>query len=145
MKRTLTEQRHTYREPEDGELNCRVEFRRRQDVPEPGGGTHPMYTDMFKTWGKFRQVSGSAYLQSMQVQETITHTITIRYRKITSDMEAVIDGSIYRVVRAGELSGQNEQKTFAYIELKELGAETPDDPPPGESTFYGGYGYGNAR
>ncbi|HGW6102657.1 TPA: phage head closure protein [Citrobacter werkmanii] len=136
MKRTLTEQRQTYREPEDGELNCRVEFRTRQDVPAPGGGTQPAYTSEFKTWGKFRQVSGSAYLHSMQVQETITHTITIRRRKVTNDMEAVIDGTAYRVVRAGAM---NEGKTFTYIELKELGAETPDDLPAGSSTFYGGY------
>lgn len=145
MKRTLTEQRQTYREPEDGELDCRVEFRARQDVPATNGGTQPVYTSMFKTWGKFRQVSGSAYLHSMQVQETITHTLTIRRRKITTDMEAVIDGSVYRVVRSGSLNGQGEPNTFTHIELKELGAEVPDDPPPGESTFYGGYGYGNAR
>lgn len=140
MKRTLTEQRQTYREPEDGELDCRVEFRTRQDVPAPGGGTQPLYTSEFKTWGKFRQVSGSAYLHSMQVQETITHTITIRRRKVNNDMEAVIDGNVYRVVRAGAM---NEGKTFTYIELKELGAESPDNPPPGGSTFYGGY-HGNA-
>ncbi|EKN2322773.1 phage head closure protein [Salmonella enterica] len=138
MKRSLTEQRKTYREPEDGELDCRVEFRTRHDAPSPGGGTQPVYTSTFKTWGKFRQVSGSAYLHSVQVQETITHTVTIRYRRVTNDMEAVIDGSVYRVMRAGAMNGE---KNFIYIELKELGAETPDDPPPGlsQSTFYGGY------
>lgn len=137
MKRTLTEQRQTYREPEDGELDCRVEFRIRQDVPAPSGGTRPVYTNMFKTWGKFRQVSGSAYLHSMQINEVISHTIAIRHRKVTTDMEAVIDGSVYRVMRAGAM---NDGKTFTYIELKELGAETLNDPPLGESTFYGGYG-----
>lgn len=144
MKRTLTEQRQTYREPEDGELDCRVTFRTRQDLPAPGGGTQPVYIDIFKTWGKFRQVSGSAYLHSMQVQEIITHTLTIRYRKVTNDMEVVIDDSVYRVVRAGALNGQGESRTFTHIELKELGAETPDDPPVGRSTFYGGYD-GNSR
>ncbi|MDU1063062.1 MAG: phage head closure protein [Leclercia adecarboxylata] len=142
MKRTLTEQRKTYREPEDGELDCRVNFRTREDVPNPSGGTSPIYRETFRTWGKFRQVSGSAYLHSMQVSEAITHTLTIRRRKITSDMEAVIDGDVFRVVRAGALNGD---KTFTHIELKELGAESPEDPPLGESTFYGGYNHGNAR
>ncbi|SAF46558.1 phage head closure protein [Enterobacter kobei] len=142
MKRQLNEVNATYRLPQPGELNERLQFRTRQDVPEPGGGTEPVYTKTFECWGRVRQVSDSAYLNSMQTDEKITHVIVIRRRSdITNSMEVVRGGSVYRVVRAGAL---NDGKRFTRISVKELGAEVPDDPPLGESTFYGGYN-GNAR
>lgn len=142
MKRSLTEINATYRLPQPGELNERLLFRVRQDVPAPGGGTSPVYTTSFYAWGRVRQVSDSAYLHSMQTDEKITHVIVIRRRTdITSDMEIVLDGSVYRVVRVGKL---NDGRRFTRISVKELGADTPDDPPPGLSTFYGGYD-GNTR
>ncbi|MDK9356711.1 phage head closure protein [Lelliottia wanjuensis] len=140
MKRSLTEVNATYRLPQPGELNERLHFRTRQDVPAPGGGTEPVYTKTFECWGRVRQVSDSAYLNSMQTDEKITHVIVIRRRTdITNSMEVVRDGSVYRVVRVGTL---NNGKQFSRISVKELGSETPDNPPSGESTFYRGYGYG---
>lgn len=142
MKRKLTEINATYRLPQPGELNERLEFRTRQDVPAPNGGTEPVYTNTFSCWGRVRQVSDSAYLNSMQTDEKITHVIVIRRRSdITNSMEVIRGDAVYRVVRAGEL---NDGKRFSRISVKELGAESPDDPPPGESTFYGGY-HGNSR
>lgn len=143
MKRSLTEVNATYRLPQPGELNERLQFRTRQDVPIPGGGTEPVYTEAFSVWGRVRQVSDSAYLNSMQTDEKITHVIVIRYRAdITNSMEVVRGGSVFRVVRAGAL---NDGKRFSRISVKELGAEIPDDPPLGGSVFKGGFGYGNAR
>lgn len=139
MKRSLTEVNATYRLPQPGELNERLQCRIRQDVPAPDGRRQSVYTEEFTVWGRVRQVSGSAYLHSMQVNETITHTIIIRRRKgITNDMEILrADGHVYRVIRVGEL---NDGRRFTRIDVKELGAETPDNPPLGQSTFYGGYG-----
>ncbi|MCU6199114.1 phage head closure protein [Citrobacter cronae] len=137
MKRSLTELNATYRLPQPGELNERLLFRTRQDTPASGGGTEPIYTTSFYVWGRIRQVSDSAYLHSMQTTEKITHIIIIRRRTdITNDMEVVLNGMVYRVVRVGKL---NDGKRFNRISVKELGAETPDDLPSGSSTFYGGY------
>jgi|GEM_PF-177063 len=142
MKRSLTEVNATYRLPNPGELNKRLDFRTRQDVPAPGGGTQPVYTAQFKAWGRVRQVSDSVYQHSMQTGESITHLITIRRRPdITSDMEIVLNGAVFRVIRVGAL---NDGRRFIRISVKELGAEIPDDPPQVKSTFYGGYD-GNTR
>lgn len=142
MKRNLTEVNATYRPPQPGELNERLQFRTRQDVPAAYGGTEPVYTRSFECWGRVRQVSDSAYLNSMQTDENITHVIVIRRRTdITNDMEVVRGGSVYRVVRVGAL---NDGRRFSRISVKELGAEVPDDPPMGGSTFYGGY-HGNPQ
>lgn len=136
MKRTQREISQTLRSPTPGELNRRVQFRVRQDIPAPGGGLTAEYTDSFKAWARVRQVAGSAYLHSVQIDETITHTVTIRYRRdVNTDMEAVFGGQVYRVMRVGDL---NDEHRFTFIEVKELGSEDPQDPPL-TSTFYGGY------
>ncbi|WP_449567092.1 phage head closure protein [Lelliottia nimipressuralis] len=141
MKRTLTEVNATYRLPQPGELSERLAFRTRQDVPAEGGGTLPVYTDNFECWGRVRQLSGTAYLNSMQTDEKITHTIVIRKRTgINTNMEIVTGGVVYRVMRAGPL---NDGRRFTRIDAKALHTKEMDDLPQGGSTFYGGY-HGNA-
>ncbi|ELA6496120.1 phage head closure protein [Salmonella enterica] len=141
MKRQLTDVNATYRLPQPGELSERLAFRTRQDVPAEGGGTLPVYTDNFECWGKVRQLSGTAWRDSMQTDEKITHTVIIRKRSgINTDMEIVTGGVVYRVIRAGPL---NDGRRFTRIDAKALHTEEMDNPPPGGSTFYGGY-HGNA-
>lgn len=137
MKRQLTEVNATYRLPQPGELSERLAFRTRQDIPAEGGGTLPIYSDNFECWGKVRQLSGTAYLNSMQTDEKITHTVIIRKRAgINTNMEIVTGGVVYRVIRAGAL---NDGRRFTRIDVKELRVEEIDNLPSGTSTFYGGY------
>lgn len=142
MKRQLTEVNATYRLPQPGELRERLVFRTRRDVPAEGGGTRPVYSDTFSCWGRVRQLSGTAYLNSMQTDEKITHTILIRKRSgINTDMEIVTGGVVYRVIRAGAM---NDGRRYTRIDAKALHAEEIADLPPGGSTYYGGYN-GNGR
>lgn len=124
-----------YREPTPGELNRRVTFRTREDVPAPDGGTKPVYTEVFTVWAKVRPMSGIAYRNSVQIGEAVTHAITIRLRPVNNDMEALLDGRVYRVMRAMDMNGA---RRFTYIEVKELGEDVSASPR--TSTFYGGYG-----
>lgn len=128
-----------YRVPNPGELNRRVTFRTRQDEPGADGGTHPVYTDEFTVWAKVRPISGIAYRNSVQTGEVVTHAITIRLRPVSTDMEAVLDGRVYRVMRALDM---NDERRFTYIEVKELGLDGIQDAV-AETVFGMGYGYGN--
>ncbi|MBU9866813.1 phage head closure protein [Rahnella aceris] len=133
MKRTQREIDQTYRSPNPGELNKRVTFRTRLDTPGADSGLVPTFPSEFDAWAKIRQVSGSAYKNSVQIGEKITHTITIRKRPVNNDMEVLCGDAVYRVQRVLDL---NNEGRFTYIEVTELGPDTA----PSESTFYGGYG-----
>lgn len=125
-----------YREPTPGEMNRRITFRSRQDVPGPGGDRNPVYTNEFTVWAKVRPIAGAAYQRGVQVDEVITHGITIRIRDdISTEMEAIDDKQcVYRVVRALDM---NDSRRFTYIEVKALGSVSISSVP--QSTFYGGY------
>ncbi|WP_455424799.1 phage head closure protein [Dryocola sp. LX212] len=127
-----------YRVPTPGELNRRVTFRTRQDVPGTHGGTDPIYDEHFTVWAKVRPISGIAYRNSVQTGEVVTHAITIRLRPVNTDMEAVLDGRVYRVMRALDM---NDERRFSYIEVKELGLDGIQDAVP-DPSFGGGFGYG---
>ncbi|MBI0275666.1 phage head closure protein [Hafnia alvei] len=132
------EQITQYREPTYAELNRRITFRTRHDVPGSHSGRDSVYVDEFRVWAKIRPIAGVAYQRGVQVGEIVTHGITIRLHEVGTDMEAVDDkGSVYRVVRAMDM---NNSRKFTYIEVKELG---PDQGLPDtgvfQSTLFGGH------
>lgn len=133
------EQITQYREPTYAELNRRVRFRVRHDVPAPNAGRNTISTEEFTVWAKIRPIAGAAYQRGVQTGEVVTHGITIRLRDIGTEMEAVDDKDrVYRVVRAMDM---NNSRKFTYIEVKELGPDQSfPDTNAQRSTFYGGYG-----
>lgn len=122
--RRLTESSATFRSPTVGELNQRVEFRRRTDMPVDTAWLKPEFSGGFKTWAKLRPVGDTVRIDTAQIDNAITHKITIRYREgIDTDFEILHDGMLYRVKGAEKLNGQ---KRFLQISCEEL-TEVSDD------------------
>ncbi|ECF0678872.1 head-tail adaptor protein [Salmonella enterica subsp. enterica serovar Saintpaul] len=111
----------TYILPDPGELNKRVLIRQRVDMPADNFGVEPQYPVAFRAWAKVIQTSATTWQETAQIGDSITHYITIRYRRgITADYEVVCDDSVYRVKRQRDLNGA---RRFLLLECTELGAE----------------------
>ncbi|KAF6661261.1 phage head closure protein [Enterobacteriaceae bacterium EKM102V] len=110
--------------PDPGELNKRIHLRQRIDQAAADYGTEPIYQNEKDVWAKVRQVGATTYHDSVQADDTITHYITIRYRRgITSDFEVVHSGYVYRVKRLRDL---NSAGRYLLLECEELGAVERD-------------------
>ena len=110
--------------PDPGELNKRIHLRQRIDQPADDGGTDSVYENERDVWAKVRQVGATTYHESVQADDTITHYMTIRYRRgITSDFEVVHGGYVYRVKRLRDL---NSAGRYLLLECEELRAVDSD-------------------
>lgn len=106
--------------PDPGELNKRIHLRQRIDQPADDGGTDSVYRNEKNVWAKVRQVGATTYHESVQADDTITHYMTIRFRKgITSDFEVVYSENVYRIKRLRDL---NSAGRYLLLECEELGA-----------------------
>lgn len=124
MKHRLTQSSATYELPGAGDLNKRIHLRQRIDQAAADYGTEPVYQNEMDVWAKVRQVGATTYHESVQADDTITHYMTIRYRRgITSDFEVVYSGNIYRVKRLRDL---NSAGRYLLMECEELGAVERD-------------------
>jgi head-tail adaptor len=107
-----------------GELNKRVTFRRRTDLPNDDMAITPFYSDEFTRWARLRQVGGAQYQGSVQIGSVITHRITVRFLLgLTVDHEAFIslhDGTerVFRIKKITELA---EGGRFLQLDVEELG------------------------
>lgn len=120
MKRapTLTAARYSF--PDPGELNQRVTFRKRLDTPSADFGTEPEDVETFKAWAKVSQTGETTYQGSVQTGETVSHLVTIRYRKIVSaEWELVLpSGEVLRVKRQRDL---NSARRYWVLSCESLG------------------------
>lgn len=124
MKHRLTQSSATYELPGAGDLNKRIHLRQRIDQPADDGGTDSVYQNEKDVWAKVRQVGATTYHESVQADDTITHYMTIRYRRgITSDFEVVYSGYVYRVKRLRDL---NSAGRYLLLECEELRAVDSD-------------------
>lgn len=124
MKHRLTQSSATYELPGAGDLNKRIHLRQRIDQAAADYGTEPVYQNEKDVWAKVRQVGATTYHESVQADETITHYMTIRYRRgITSDFEVVYSGFVYRVKRLRDL---NSAGRYLLLECEELRAVDSD-------------------
>ena len=107
--------------PDPGELDKRIQVRRRVDVPGTNFSLEPTYPESFRAWAKVSQVGAATYQASVQTETTVTHYFILRYRSgITADHEVVLSGQVYRVRRVRDL---NSKGRFLLLECEELGSE----------------------
>lgn len=107
-----------------GELNKRVTFRRRTDLPNDEMAITPDYSEEFTRWAKLRQVGGAQYQGSVQIGSVVTHRITLRFLSgLTVDHEAFIrvPNSAERVFRIKKITELAEGGRFLQLEVEELG------------------------
>ncbi len=133
-KHAFTRTSASYLLPDPGELDKRIQVRRRVDVPGADFGLEPTFPESFWAWAKMAQVGAATYQASVQTETTVTHYFTLRYRSgITADHEVVLSGLVYRVRRVRDL---NSKGRFLLLECEALGTETRrSDRHGGESLF----------
>jgi SPP1 family predicted phage head-tail adaptor len=108
-------------EPGAGDLNRRVTLRRRSDLPADGGGLSSQFSDQKKRWARIEPVGTAIYSDSVQVDNKITHRITVRYLGVLPiDFEVVHLDVVYRVKRAMDMNGSHR---FTVLEVEELGLQ----------------------
>ncbi len=125
MKLRHVETSATYRYPDPGELNTRITVRRHRNTPDDKVGFDDSYPDGFKAWAKVMQVGATIYQNSAQLNDLITHFITLRYRHdrhIKRDYQVIIQDKVFQVKRVRDL---NYAHRFWLLECKELGHEPP--------------------
>lgn len=130
--------------PSIGELDRRVRLRVRSDstrADEPGLESEYAYTS--KCWAKIQAVGNAIYSGSVQSGVTVTHRVTLRFRKGITDAHEVVEtfegvDTIYRVRRVSALGGRR----FSVLEVEELGqAAEPGGGVFPPETAEGAYGY----
>ena len=105
--------------PTAGDLNRRVTIRLRQDMPDFSEGITPSRPVVAHAWARIVPVGGAIYYGSTQVDNAVTHRITIRYRAdITAEHEIEHGGRCYRVKRVAELGSC---RAFTVLDVEELG------------------------
>lgn len=119
MKLRQAQTSATYLLPDPGELDTRIQLRRRVDKPSDDFGVEPEYPVSFPAWAKIVQTSATTYQQTAQTDDAITHYITVRWRReITADFEVVQGNRVFRVKRSRDL---NSKRRFLLLECTELG------------------------
>jgi len=112
--------------PSIGELNRQVRLRVRSDTAKTDGpGIESAYDYAPKCWAKVQQVGSAIYSGSVQAGVTVTHRITLRFRRGITDAHEVVEtfegvDIIYRVRRVGDL----DNRRFSVLEVEELGEAT---------------------
>lgn len=71
-----------------GQLRHRVTLQRKQPAGDGQGGQDVGWTDLAEVWAAVRPLSGRDRLQAAQVQSTVTHRVTIRWRAAPDNPQA---------------------------------------------------------
>lgn len=108
---------------QSGELNKYVLIRTREDIPINSFDLQKKHVNRFHTFAKIVHSKSSTYLNSSQLDNTITHYIIIRNRVnndsyLTVDNEIVYKNRVYRIKRVREV---DESTRFLLIECEEIG------------------------
>ena len=109
--------------PEIGELSTQVTLRLRSDVTgHANADLAAVFPVQKKIWAKIEPVGSALYAGSVQVDNALTHRITIRYRDgITRDWEVVVEAgksaSLFRIRRSSHLGGK---RRFTVLEVEAL-------------------------
>ena len=111
-----------------GELNRRVTG---YSVAHAGGSLVAALDrstiQLFELWGKVSPVGSVSYYESVNLEQTITHRIFLRYIPGTSApqdlahlVEVECEGVWYRVRRVSDVNGQHR---FTALDCEELGTD----------------------
>lgn len=106
--------------PGIGELRERLAIRLWREIPNDAMGSNPSYGEPVWVWGKVRPVSATVYYGAKQVDDTVTHRITLR-AGVTITPAHVIEwsGRRFRVRRQIELG---DTRRFVTVEVEETEA-----------------------
>jgi len=107
------------REPGAGELDRRITLRLRADQPAPDLGLSSIFTDEKKRWAKIEPVGAATYSAGLQIDDKVTHRVTLYYLDGLSDAHEVLHSKrLYRIRRVTDLNGGHR---YSVLEVEELG------------------------
>lgn len=93
------------KQPKAGELRHYITISDWQDVPAIDSGIDQQLTNPIELWAKIEPVGSAVYQGSVQVRETITHRIYIRFRiGVTTDKMITYKRVKYRIRRVSDLA-----------------------------------------
>lgn len=103
--------------PQLGQLRNRVQIFTMKDTPEGESDTRTDFEPVGSDFAKLEPVGEMIMQGSVQAGETVTHRMTVRYRRdLTAHHVVEFEGQRYRVRRVTDLSGMR-RFTVAMLEL----------------------------
>ncbi|MCL9653566.1 head-tail adaptor protein [Pseudomonas protegens] len=109
------------REPSAGEFDRRILIRLRSDKPAANLGVVPVFSTEKQRWAKIEPVGTAVYNAGVQVDNRVTHRVTLYLLAGMSEAhEVVYAGTIYRVRRVAEMNGG---RRYTLLEVEELGPQ----------------------
>lgn len=106
------------KEPGAGDLNRRVIVRRRVDVPALDQGLEQTFPEASPRWARIEPAGAAVYSGSVQIDDAVTHRITMRYLDGLTNAHEVVHGSrVYRVKRVTDMNGGHR---FTMLDVEEL-------------------------
>lgn len=81
-----------------GQLRHRVTIQQLTRVEDEGGGYEENWADVATVWAAIKPLQGNERYEAQQVQSTLTHKVTIRYRVgIKPQMRIMYQGRIFNI------------------------------------------------
>lgn len=81
-----------------GQLRHRVTIQQLTRVEDEGGGYAEVWTEVATVWAAIKPLRGNERYEAQQVQSTLTHKVTIRYREgIKPQMRLTYKGRIFDI------------------------------------------------
>ncbi|MBC2655089.1 head-tail adaptor protein [Pseudomonas sp. MSSRFD41] len=107
------------RPPEAGELQHRVQVRRRADhAQRDGPGLESEFIPVASRWAKIEPLGTATYQGTVQTGNVFTHRIYFRYvRGLDARHEIVEGGQVFRVKRPSTIAGRN---VWSVVEVEEV-------------------------
>ena len=104
-----------------GALRHRVALQSKTATPNASAGFDESYATVATVWGRVETLARVAYLDGQQLEDRVTHRITIRYRSdaLTAWRYALFDGNRYYVRGVREL---DDRKRFIELQAERLEA-----------------------
>ena len=116
--------------PPSGELNKRVEFFRRTDMPADNFGATQVDETIGFYWVKIEPVGAMTFYGQVQQNQIVSHRIWVRAYPNKTDIYSIThgvmiryQGRVYQPIRVMDANGKN---LFTVIECTELGIDNKE-------------------
>lgn len=90
-----------------GMLRHKIRLQREKLTPDGGGGWQKEWEEYASVFAYIKPVSGSEALYGMQLQDTITHDIYIRYRTVVAKDVVVYNTRRFNIVSVINVDEKN--------------------------------------
>lgn len=110
------------RSPSSGKLRHSVVLEQRRQDAAPSGALLATYKHITTAWASLEGVGGAMYLDSVQLEEKITHRIFIRFRQRTDfdHISRSADGVVVQRFRVKNLRDPDGTRRWLQIEAEEI-------------------------